>query len=302
MAQEADLLCVLDTNSKDDSLQMLKNGHRNIRLDVATIQPWRFDSARNLCLQMVPEDYDLCVWMDFDEYFQPGWRKTIESFYDPKFTRYINKFKNMATQFEYFHFKIHQRKDCYWRFPIHEQLVFSQPEVTKVIDELVCEHYQDLTKDRTFYITMLERALREKELPFLHYTPLLIREYFVNKKYERCMETFETFLQGPNFQFLPPHRKANCYRYYITSLEELGLPRTRELIEEYASLYPLRDHYYVAAWAMRKIKEFRRALDFLEMGDVQSNIDMSAEFIHPSARTEKYERLRAALRLELGDE
>ena len=43
------------------------------------IAPWRFDTARNRSLALVPEDADICVCTDLDEVFHPGWRAALES-------------------------------------------------------------------------------------------------------------------------------------------------------------------------------------------------------------------------------
>ena len=76
MAKEADLTVVLDTGSTDETLNLLAS-HKHIEVSEEQFKPWRFDVARNVSLALVPEDVDLCLWMDIDEYFSPGWRKII---------------------------------------------------------------------------------------------------------------------------------------------------------------------------------------------------------------------------------
>ena len=83
--KEADGIYVLDTGSTDNSVELLKS--LNVNVVSKNISPWRFDVARNLSLQLVPEDYDLCVCTDIDEIFNEGWRKIIEDNYKPGTTR-----------------------------------------------------------------------------------------------------------------------------------------------------------------------------------------------------------------------
>ena len=69
---EADQVIVLDTGSTDGTVEQLRACGAEVH--TAHIEPWRFDTARNRSLSLVPEDVDICVCTDLDERFQPGWR------------------------------------------------------------------------------------------------------------------------------------------------------------------------------------------------------------------------------------
>lgn len=69
---EADAVVVLDTGSSDDTVEKLRR--RGAIVERAEIFPWRFDTARNRSLALVPDDADICVCTDLDEVFHPGWR------------------------------------------------------------------------------------------------------------------------------------------------------------------------------------------------------------------------------------
>lgn len=73
---EADLIVVTDTGSEDDTVEKLKERGAIVYVDI--VKPWRFDVARNISLDHVPEDVDVCVCTDLDERFEPGWRKRLE--------------------------------------------------------------------------------------------------------------------------------------------------------------------------------------------------------------------------------
>ncbi len=73
---EADIIVVTDTGSEDDTVEKLKERGAIVYVDI--VKPWRFDVARNISLDHVPEDVDICVCTDLDERFEPGWRKRLE--------------------------------------------------------------------------------------------------------------------------------------------------------------------------------------------------------------------------------
>ena len=83
--KEADAIYVLDTGSTDDSVKKFKKLGVNIKQE--EIKPWRFDTARNESLEMVPHDVDVCVCTDLDERFTPGWRQEIEKVWTKATTR-----------------------------------------------------------------------------------------------------------------------------------------------------------------------------------------------------------------------
>lgn len=82
---EADGVYVLDTGSEDDTVQLLREAGAVV--EIQEFKPWRFDTARNRSLEMVPEDADVCVCTDLDELFHPGWRALLEAAWKPDTTR-----------------------------------------------------------------------------------------------------------------------------------------------------------------------------------------------------------------------
>lgn len=299
-ADEADQIIVVDTGSVDRTVELLRQSDR-VQLENVQISPWRFDHARNYALGLVAPDTDLAVWLDFDEYFQPGWRTIIESQFEIGVDRYSNLFKNTVSGSEYKHFKIHTLNGARWKYPIHEQLVYDRMTREKFIPDLVCYHSQDDKKDRGFYISMLETYLQSGELPQLEYAPLLVREYFINKNYGRVIEYFETLERTQVLNHLSRAKLANSYRYYITAHLESGLQPSADLIAKGASIYPTRDHLYVAAWAYRRIGEYQRAMDCLSLGDASPEIDFESEFVQPNARGPNYENLRKILKVKMAE-
>ena len=75
--KEADEIYVLDTGSTDNTAGKLKE--MGVNVTVSEIKPWRFDVARNMSLDLVPIDTDICVCTDLDEIFEAGWREKLEA-------------------------------------------------------------------------------------------------------------------------------------------------------------------------------------------------------------------------------
>ncbi len=55
----ADVIVVADTGSTDGTQSLLRDA--GVQVHDISIQPWRFDSARNTALNLVPNDVDICV-------------------------------------------------------------------------------------------------------------------------------------------------------------------------------------------------------------------------------------------------
>ena len=75
--KEADEIYVLDTGSTDNTVNKLMQ--HGVFVTKKIIDPWRFDVARNESLKLVPDDTDICVCVDLDEVYEPGWRKLLEN-------------------------------------------------------------------------------------------------------------------------------------------------------------------------------------------------------------------------------
>src|SRR5690349_6401445 len=78
---EADLVVVGDAGSTDGTPELLRNLGATVHR--ITVQPWRFDIARNAVMALVPGDFDLCIKLDPDEVLAPGWRAYLEAVWQP---------------------------------------------------------------------------------------------------------------------------------------------------------------------------------------------------------------------------
>lgn len=188
---EADEIYVLDTGSTDNTVKLLKKLGVNVKSEI--ISPWRFDDARNKSLNMVPFDTDICVCTDLDERFESGWRKQLESIWNKNVNRVsynynwsFDEYGKPATSF-YIN-KIHSRNDYIWINAVHEVLKNINNDEHQVISNaIVLNHYQDLNKNRTSYLKLLELSVKEdpNNDRNVHY---LGREYMYYKKWNKSID------------------------------------------------------------------------------------------------------------------
>ena len=190
--READLLLIADTGSTDGTVAAARAlGIAVIEIEV---KPWRFDVARNLSLDALPEDIDICIQIDMDEVLQPGWREIVEAAFEkgnlwPTYQIVIEWGKDGEVIKSLDHFKIHPRKGFSWKYPIHE--VISPDDATIYSREripLTVWHHQDKTKSRKGYLEQLELAVQEvpSDWRMNHY---LTREYMYTKQSEKIIHT-----------------------------------------------------------------------------------------------------------------
>lgn len=190
--QEADEIYVLDTGSTDNTVKKLKK--RGVHVKSKKINPWRFDVARNMSLELVPKDTDICVCTDLDEVFVPGWRKKLEEIWNPNITRLrynynwsFDKDGNPAVNF--YIEKTHIRDHYKWTHPVHEVLTYlEEEEKFFTTDEITVNHYPDVNKSRGSYLPLLELSVKENPMDDrnMHY---LGREYMYYKKWNECIDT-----------------------------------------------------------------------------------------------------------------
>ena len=148
--READKIFVLDTGSEDNSVSLLKS--LGVIVKQKVIRPWRFDKARNISLEMVDKDTDICVCTDLDEVLLPGWRKKLEKNWEKDLNCLFYRYnwsldKKNQPKVSFYLGNIHDRNHYQWTHPVHEVLSFlgENKEITKYTDDIVLNHYPDNT-------------------------------------------------------------------------------------------------------------------------------------------------------------
>ncbi len=260
---EADEVYVLDTGSTDRTVQILKENGVNVA--EKSIIPWRFDNARNLSLELVPEDAEICVCTDLDEEFEPGWRKILEEQWTEETTRakyrYTWNFLDGKKEGTVFYAdKIHSRKGYKWVNPVHEVLASDFNENIITAEGIQLNHHADFLKDRSQYLPLLELAVKEnpENDRNVHY---LGREYMFKKRYGDAIKTLKHHLEMKNSTWKDERSAsmryiARCYEF-LNKMQEaydyrlmaiLEAPYLREPWIEMADFEYRRENYYGAIY------------------------------------------------------
>ena len=179
----ADGLYVLDTGSTDRTVAKLRERGVTVKEETfrpwktldeyRTIvaggdQPWRFDAARNLNLDMLPDDADVCYQVDMDEQPVKGFRKIIEAHWrrgESTQLTYLHGWKMDGDRaiFPIHYNKVHARHTHTWQKPIHEILCIN-PGVRESVPHyngLLTRHYPETKPERAQYLHMLELSCAE---------------------------------------------------------------------------------------------------------------------------------------------
>ena len=195
--KEADEIYVLDTGSTDNTVKTLQELGVNVTQKI--ISPWRFDTARNESLKLVPNDTDICICTDLDEIFIPGWRKQLEEQWTKNTTRARYNYnwsldKNNKPIVNFNIDKIHTRHNYKWKHPVHEVLSYEKNNENIItLENVTLNHYPDKTKSRSSYLPLLELSVKEdpEDDRNMHY---LGREYMYYGKWDKAITTLKKHL------------------------------------------------------------------------------------------------------------
>lgn len=266
--KEADEIYVLDTGSTDNSIAELKK--YGVFVTEKKINPWRFDVARNMALDLVPIDTDICVSIDLDEVFLPGWRNELEKYWQNDTTRarykYNWKIENNKPVISFYYDKIHTRSNYKWIHPVHEILEYNGTEKVITCNNIILNHYPDIEKSRESYLNLLELSIKEDPLDDrnMHY---LGREYMYHHRYNEAIDTLIKHLnlkkatwkdeRAASMRFI-----ARCYKsmnrfeeaniWYLKAINEA--PYLRDGYIEYAIMkYELKDYLEVINYVTKAL-------------------------------------------------
>ncbi|MGI6701298.1 MAG: tetratricopeptide repeat-containing glycosyltransferase [Christensenellales bacterium] len=200
--KEADLVIVGDTGSTDNTVAKLRE--KGATVHELNVNPFRFDTSRNMLLDLIPEDVDICVSSDMDEVISKGWRKALEDAWTNDTTRASCKYvwshnPDGSPGVVHLYQRIHARHGYKWYYPTHEIVAFTGKgcEKSVFIDGMVYNHYPDTAKSRSFNLHLLELAV--KEFPDsernMHY---LGREYLMARQWDNCIYTLLKYLDMPS--------------------------------------------------------------------------------------------------------
>lgn len=265
-SRDANYHILTDTGSTDNTVELARS--LGITVHQITLNPFRFDDARNASLLVVPDDVDYCIALDVDEVLAPGWREALNEAFiagiDRPTYRRIESFKADGTpDAEFDGFKVHRRFGIRWNYPIHEvpQWYGEGEEVKERIDGFEIHHHQNKETSRTQYLPLLEMAVKENpDARNLYY---LGREYTYYERFEEATTLLKQYLEKSIF---PQERSAACRILGKTdpaNAEEWFLKAT----EEYQcreSMLALANYYYLEKQWEECYLVAKQALQFTE--------------------------------------
>ena len=264
--KEADHIYVLDTGSNDNSVELLKK--LGVNVQVKEINPFRFDTARNLSLEMVPKDTDICVCTDLDEVFESGWREKLEEIWNDNVTRVAYNYnwsfdKDGNPSVNFYIEKIHKRDGYIWKHPVHEVLTTKNKEVKITTDEITLNHYPDSKKSRSSYLPLLELSVKEDENDDrnMHY---LGREYMYYGMWNKAIDTLIRHLNLKNATW----KDERCASMRFISRCYIALNRYEEAkmwLDKAIKEAPyLRDAYVERALLEYKLENWDKVVKYCE--------------------------------------
>lgn len=179
---EADVVCVTDTGSEDDTVDKLLQGGTVISY---YREPFRFDKARNFALEQAKAcNVDIWVSLDLDEMPEPGWRKKLEAAATDGAQGWRITIDNGSYNFQ--NTRCHKPEGWEWKHACHEVLYGPGP-VGDAGFKVV--HKQDREKPRN-YLPLLELDVKEnpEDGRAWHY---LGREYMYLGRWEDATNAFD---------------------------------------------------------------------------------------------------------------
>lgn len=270
--KDADYRLILDTGSTDGTID--KAYECGVEVFSASINPWRFDDARNASLALLPADIDYCIALDMDEVLVEGWRAHLESV-APETTRpryqYTWSWNGDQPGLQYGGDKIHKRHGYRWHHPVHEVLKTDRIQEVQEWVGLEIHHHPDNTKSRGQYFPLLELAVEEDPTDDRNQY-YLAREYFFNGVYDKASAMFLRHLDNPKARWAPERAAslrylAKCTPAFSNKYLEMAIkeaPGRREALVEMAQyFYGKQDWANCLKYALQALDIEEKPLDYL---------------------------------------
>lgn len=266
-AADADHIILVDTGSTDNTVEAAEDA--SVTVHQRRIYPWRFDTARNTALALVPDDVDYCIALDLDEILAPGWRAALEvarreGWTRPRY-RYTWSWNADGTPgLVYGGDKIHARHGYTWRHPVHE-VITPLADETQGWVSLEIHHHPDPTKSRAQYLPLLAQSVAEDpddDRNAYYYAREL---HFAGQPDQAVME-FHRYLSLPTATWDAERSKAMRYLAQLQpeQAERWLLKATAEAPHRREPWVDLAQHYHDrGAWAL-SLAAALRALEVTE--------------------------------------
>lgn len=186
-----------DTGSTDGTIEAFRK-YPNVTVFEYVVNPWRFDHARQKCLDMIGPKYDLYFSLDLDEFIiTPNWLKLVQDKWTPGYNQVLYTFEpyfdaNGKPTSTFLNNRFHSF-DFHWLYAIHEVITANTGTsmIQLRVPELVVHHLPDPHKTSTAsYLPLLKMSYDEMpdDARLAHY---LGREYFYANDLDKAIEILE---------------------------------------------------------------------------------------------------------------
>lgn len=274
--KEADYICVLDTGSTDGTFEKLKS--LNIITKQVTYKTFRFDVARNDSLLLIPKDTDICVCIDLDEVFIPGWANTLRNNWKENTTRaryrYTWNFNPDGSEGIVFMLdKIHKKDYYTWKHPVHEVLTPLNNQLEQFVTlPIQLNHHADKSKSRSNYLPLLELSVKESPEDDRN-THYLAREHLFYGHYKKAITLFKKHLSLKSATW--DLERCASLRHIAHCYKQLNKPSLQEqfLVKAILEANYIREPYYDLAIYYYEHKKYLKAILFFnEMLKINNRI------------------------------
>lgn len=267
-AREADLVIMADTGSTDDSIEYAIS--LGVQVVPISVDPWRFDVAKNMALDLVPKNYDVAVSLDMDEALLPGWREKLEASWTSDATILNHRYRNNANPWQW-HSKIHNRKHCKWIGAVHETLQWSIPEKQLWNGDIYLDEQQDTSKSRASYINLLHLKIDEGDRDWKTFY-FLANEYAsrgdISSAIEQRVNAYEYCVDAPvSRAYVAKHIANNYLQLHDNEKAEHWFIRSIQDSNERESWYSYARYLYQTAQWDRALEAAQRCLEVTQRRD-----------------------------------
>ena len=274
-AKEADYMCVLDTGSTDGTVERLKE--LGVKVEQKKYKNFRFDKARNDSLELIPDDAEICVSVDMDEFFEKGWAQILKDNWADNVGRaryrYTWNFNPDGSEgIVFMADKVHKNKYYEWVNPVHEILVPKKETNLITIDlpQVRLYHKADNSKSRGSYLPLLELSIQEDPTNDrnMHY---LGREYMFHGMYDKAIETLNRHLKMPSATW--KDERSSSYRFIAFCYKQKGDNEKQEeyLLKSLLEADHIRESYYeLGEFYFEKNDYLKSAVFFNQMLKIDS--------------------------------
>ena len=197
--KDSDYRVVVDTGSTDKTVELLEAAG-NVIIGHISVIPWRFDTARQAALDLVPEDADVCFVLDMDEVPEPNFYKKVRK----QWVRGSDRgWIQIDTGFKWNVDRLHSRQGWKWKWPIHEVAMWQgeDEKYQMCYTNAHIIHKPDVTKSRAQSLPMLENAVKGEFIDDPRMWTYLCREYYFYDQWEKVIECANKVLSFDGMDF-----------------------------------------------------------------------------------------------------